>query len=378
MKIAVIKKVYDPEGGGAERYTATVCRKLLERGHELTVFSESFKSAGGSGALNHVDVPRSFFAPLGRTYSFHKNLRRTIAGRSFDIVYSIARTWPSDVFRVSEQVHIEWMKMRYSPWQKFNPRHAALLELERKIFTPGNTRAVVVNSLLAKRQIIANYGYPEDRIHHVRNGVDRDIFSPARDAAEKGETREKLAIPPGKTVFLLPAAMNFGIKGVDSAIRAVAELAKDAAGEQLLIVTGGDTPSPFMALAENLGVKDRIRFDGPRKDMRSYYIASDILLFPSIYEPFANVCLEACACGLPVITTSMNGSSELIAHGGNGYVISNSTNIGALADAARKFCSLSAAEKEAFAKAAVAASAPYDWDTHADALECLFKTMANQ
>jgi UDP-glucose:(heptosyl)LPS alpha-1,3-glucosyltransferase len=44
-------------------------------------------------------------------------------------------------------------------------------------------------------------------------------------------------------------------------------------------------------------------------------------VFPTLYDPFANVCLEALACGLPVVTTTTNGASEIIGEGREGYVI---------------------------------------------------------
>ena len=55
-------------------------------------------------------------------------------------------------------------------------------------------------------------------------------------------------------------------------------------------------------------------------DTRPYYAASDVLVLPTLYEPFGLVCLEAMACGLPVVTSTSAGAAELITAGVNGYV----------------------------------------------------------
>ena len=60
--------------------------------------------------------------------------------------------------------------------------------------------------------------------------------------------------------------------------------------------------------------------------MPPYYGAADIFVLPTYYDPCANVCLEAMACGLPVVTTRQNGASELIFHERSGIVINHPEN----------------------------------------------------
>jgi UDP-glucose:(heptosyl)LPS alpha-1,3-glucosyltransferase len=65
-------------------------------------------------------------------------------------------------------------------------------------------------------------------------------------------------------------------------------------------------------LAASLGVGDRVRFAGPVQDISTWYAAADLLLLPTVYDPFANVCLEALACGVPVVTSAANGAAEIL------------------------------------------------------------------
>jgi UDP-glucose:(heptosyl)LPS alpha-1,3-glucosyltransferase len=76
-------------------------------------------------------------------------------------------------------------------------------------------------------------------------------------------------------------------------------------------------------MVNRLGIKEHVYFLGPKTDVERYYCASDLFVFPTIYDPFSNVCLEAMASGLPVITSRVNGASELLKAGKNGYIIDN-------------------------------------------------------
>jgi UDP-glucose:(heptosyl)LPS alpha-1,3-glucosyltransferase len=69
-----------------------------------------------------------------------------------------------------------------------------------------------------------------------------------------------------------------------------------------------------------MGVSNRVRFLGPQTDVRPYLAAADAFLQPAWYDPFPNACLEALACGLPVIASSSTGTAELIRSGENGSI----------------------------------------------------------
>jgi len=94
-----------------------------------------------------------------------------------------------------------------------------------------------------------------------------------------------------------------------------------------LLVVGKDRPAHYHDMAGKLGVLDRVFFVGPRRDVENFYGAGDLFILPSVYEPFGNTCMEALACGLPLVTTRMTGASELIREGKNGLIIDDPRNI---------------------------------------------------
>ena len=84
-------------------------------------------------------------------------------------------------------------------------------------------------------------------------------------------------------------------------------------------------------------LKHRVIQVGPRRDLERYYAAADVLVHPTFYDPCANVCLEAMAAGVPVLTTDWNGASELIHSGQEGFIYHNPADVAALSDALLAF-----------------------------------------
>src|SRR5438046_8869780 len=79
----------------------------------------------------------------------------------------------------------------------------------------------------------------------------------------------------------------------------------------------------------------RVQFLGEVLDLVRIYAAADIFILPTIYDPFSNACLEALACGLPVITTRANGFSEIIDDGVHGSIVDFANDLVGLRDAIR-------------------------------------------
>ncbi|OGV49158.1 MAG: hypothetical protein A2017_08200 [Lentisphaerae bacterium GWF2_44_16] len=371
MKIALLRRVYDSDGGGAERVAANFTREFLRLGHSVTVFSEKFKAQKNASPDWNPVVP-GYIPSFSKTLSFHRAVQKELKKHAFDIVYSMCRTFPADVFRVTEQLHSEWMPIGYSKLALLNPRHRSLLKLEKQIFTGNKVRRIVTNSELVKRQIISRYGFEEHRVSVIRNGVDRTVFYPPDGKNEKLALRKKLGISTERLVLLFVAG-NFRIKGLEQSIRVISGIEKRIRDNILLMVIGGGNSAPYAKLAEDLSLSGNISFAGSRKNMRDYYAASDLLFYPSLYEPFANVCLEACASALPVLTTELNGSSELVENRKNGYLVKNADRIDEMRSAVTDFAGLSEAVRADFSKAAYEASIPYEWEKHAGELEKLFK-----
>lgn len=375
MRIALVRKRFSMSGsgGGAERYGAMVAAELVKRGHVITVFSEEFKGEPAK-QIRWQPVPCFDLFSFCPAMRFHKAFQDTIKRKEFDLVYSLCRTYPCDVVRATEQLHSVWLPIRYSPLAKFSPRHHGILKLERKTYSPLNTGWVVTNSNLIKNQIAEIYSFPQERIKMIRNGVDRHVFLPP-NGSERHLFRERLKLPPDAFVMLF-VAENFRIKGLDYAIKAFAAMERPQRDKGILLVAGGDNPSRYQRLAAKHGLASQVHFLGERRAMRELYAAADILLYPSLYETFSNVCLEAAACALPSISTTMAGASELFEHGRSGFVVKEASEVGAITDCLNKFAGLSSSERDDMAMAAHAATNGLTWENHVDELSTLLEKAA--
>ncbi|MCF6174490.1 MAG: glycosyltransferase family 4 protein [Victivallaceae bacterium] len=373
LKIALIRKKYLPDKGGAEKTAARFVENFTANGHNVSLFSEIF-GAAETDNLKWFKVPKSTKPSFCRTAAFHRQTQKLLSQNnlrdSFDIVYSMCRTYPVDIFRVTEQLHSKWLPIGYSSLARFNPRHRGILKLEKKSFTTKQTKIVVASSKFIKRQIIEDFDYPAENIRVIYNGMNHDKFYPA-SADDKIEARKKINIDPQRNICLFCAG-NFKIKGLAEAIEVIASLKEKLRNNTLLLVVGGDKAAPFIKLAEEYGIAKNIVFAGAQKNMRDYYIASDILLYPSRYETFSNVCLESLGCGLPVITTRQIGAYELIDEAVNGFSVNTSDNVDEMSHFLSVFLELPQGDRHNFALAAAASVKDFTWEKHIKQLEALF------
>jgi glycosyltransferase involved in cell wall biosynthesis len=153
-----------------------------------------------------------------------------------------------------------------------------------------------------RRRLIA-LGAPADRVLTLRNGVDLDLFSPKDRAAARAKHRLDGFV-------LLSVGGLIERKGHHLAIEALATYPDCT----LVIAGGGPLRAELEQLAARLGVADRVRFlgDTPHSRLPELYSAADALVLASSREGWANVLLEAMACGLPVLATDVNGTAEAV------------------------------------------------------------------
>ncbi len=112
-------------------------------------------------------------------------------------------------------------------------------------------------------------------------------------------------------------------KGVDRAVRMIAQLRQQHPNAQLHLIGDGPQRSNLEQLTRQLGVSDAIRFWGWQSHPQRFYEAMDMLLLPSHTEGLPNTVLEAMAMGVPVAATDVGGTAELLDHGHCGVILSD-------------------------------------------------------
>ncbi|HEX8988771.1 MAG TPA: glycosyltransferase family 4 protein [Rhodocyclaceae bacterium] len=318
MRIAIVRQKYTPFGG-AERFVQRALDGLRAQGVEVTVVARDW--IGDAAGVLKVDP---FY--VGRTWrdlGFAAAVQRIIAENRFDVVQSHERIPGCHVFRAGDGVHATWLELRASartglarlgdlaPWHRYT------VAAEARMFRHPNLRGVICNSRMVKDDIIRRFGVAEEKLHVIHNGVDLQRFHPGLRDEHRARVRAELGIAADAPAILFVGS-GYERKGVPALLRALAAMKRRDA---VLMVIGKDRRENRMeCLASRLGVRLRVRFLGPREDVRPYYGAADVFCLPSLYDPMPNAALEAFACGLPVVTSTASGAAELIEEGRNGSV----------------------------------------------------------
>jgi UDP-glucose:(heptosyl)LPS alpha-1,3-glucosyltransferase len=330
VKLALVRQKYTPFGG-AERFVERALGALREQGTDVTIVARQWQGEPGPGFLRC----NPFF--LGRTWrdaGFARCVQDIIASGRFDLVQSHERIPGCHIYRAGDGVHATWLDLRsraraVSPRLTFaSPWHRYTLAAEAAMFRHPDLRAVICNSRMVRDDIAARFGTPDDKLHVIYNGVDLEYFHPRLRAEHRAATRASLGIDDATPIILFVGS-GFERKGIPTLLPALARMKQRDA---VLLVVGRDRKERDMrALAARLGIADRVRFLGPRKDVRPYYGAADCFALPTLYDPMPNAALEALACGLPVATSTTCGAAELIQPKINGRVVAT-LDVDALAD----------------------------------------------
>ncbi len=344
-------------GGGVEAAAFQLLRELGSRGIDVSVVCHRIEDAPPTGVrVLALRIPARW-QPL-RLLAFSQRAAR--ATRGFDVVHAYSRTRKQDLYRTGGGSHADYMERAYPRprlRRLFSPRHRAILAIEEAVFRDPS-QLLQCNANRTATEITERYGVDPKRIAVVYNGVDTERFHPEKSARAREGMRRELGLEGPAALF---AGNGFRRKGLDRAIEALAR----SRGRATLLVAGADDPAPYRRLASARGIAERVRFLGHRADVEMLYAAADLLLLPTRYDAFANVCLEAMAAGLPVATTPTNGASELIRHGENGLVLER--------DWAPAWALLEEPERCAsFAAAAHETAAAHTWSRHADQVLALY------
>ncbi len=321
LTIGFVRRGYSASGG-AEAYLKRLGRGVVDLGHEAQLFTTDDwpQDEWTFGAITRLP------SKSANTFANEVEQRRPLI--RCDILMSLERIWRCDVYRAGDGVHRAWLDRRREfelPLERFvrglNRKHRDLLRLEKSLLGDRGATRVIANSQMVKDEIVDLYGYSPDKIDIVRNGVPLEKFRVDPELREK--SRADLKLKPDQ-IALLFAGSGWERKGLLFAIEGMA-LCKNR--KMRLLVAGRGNQRYYKP--------KRVQFLGEVPDLVRIYAAADIFILPTIYDSFSNACLEALACGLPVITTGANGFSEIIEDGVHGSIVDLANHIVRLRDAVR-------------------------------------------
>jgi UDP-glucose:(heptosyl)LPS alpha-1,3-glucosyltransferase len=348
MKIIIVLERVEPWRGGAETSIQQFAHALVNRGVEAHLLTAT--RGHMAGPVRYECVPALGPTRTARTLAFVRNARAFLKEHPFDVVHAVTPTPGASIYQprggtVKETQECN-VQIRSNPFSRslkrttnlLSVKHWLLSRLESQIVRSPDCRAIVAVSQYVARQIRDQYPAAEDRVQVVFNGVDLNGI----EAGDTGEVRERLRMTyriPKDAVVMLAVGHNFRLKGIEQLIRAVGSLSHSPQLPELrVLVVGRDNPVRHQALAERLGVSNRVIFTGPTERVGWFYQTADVLVHPTFYDPCSRVVLEALAAGLPCITTRCNGAAEVIEDGVHGFVIESPHQLDELSDRMARLC----------------------------------------
>jgi glycosyltransferase involved in cell wall biosynthesis len=397
MRIALISEHASPlaalgdvDAGGQNTHVAELSAALADGGHEVTVYTrrDSERLADrvpvrAGVTVAHVPagpprhLPKDDLLPYMGEFGTWLAEGWTDSGETPDVVH--AHFWMSGLAaltaagRVGVPVTLTYhalgsVKRRHQGARDSSP--AMRVGYERML---GQRVDRVVAQCQDEVDELASLGVPRSRVVVIPSGVDSARFTPHGAAVPRDPGRARV-LTVGR---LVPR------KGFQDIIRAL----RWAPDTECVIVGGppgrSATEDPFgrrlMALADRAGVADRVRLIGavPPEEMPAWYRSADLLVTTPWYEPFGLTPLEAMACGVPVLASSVGGLRDTVVDGVTGELVPP-RDPERLGRAIRRLLSEPARRFE-FATAALdRARSRYSWQRTAEQLTAVYHAVADR
>jgi glycosyltransferase involved in cell wall biosynthesis len=339
MKILQVTNFFKPswESGGPARVAYELSKKLVERGHEVTVYTtDGFKSRLNVEKNKPVDVDGI------KTYYF-RNLSSYLARKMvLPIPYYLPMVVRKEImdfdvihiheYRTVLAIVIHHYAKKYGIPYVLQPRGSVPTiskSKQKKLFDILFGQAIIgdANKIIASSKIESEQYrdvFPKlnnEKIVHMPNGIDLETY---QNLPQKGEFKKKHSIKIDEKIILFLSRIHER-KGADMLIEVFSKL-KSKFDRVKLVIAGPDEGylDTLKLIVSKLDIEREVIFPGPlyEKDKLEAYVDADVFVLPSKSkeESFGNVVLEALACGTPVIITNNCGVSEWISDD-VGYVV---------------------------------------------------------
>lgn len=350
MEIAMFVWEFPPRiVGGLGMYATEITRQFVKMGHDVTVFT-----------LNKGDLPtRDVWSGV----EVHRPLTVDISGSLPRLILEDLRKWGPDIGFFSDifaynilsaskivndlvgkeardfdiVVAHDWLSIVGGMIAKDGLKKALVFHVhstERGRAMGGGSQVVtdleyqggqrgdlVVTVSHAMRDELIGQGFPEGKIRVCGNGIDHQRYDPEKVDPEKAEkVRKGYGIGDTENmVFFIGRLVS--IKGADRLIMAMPNVLRKVPNTKLVVVGLGDMQRYLVDLVRSLKLEDsvKMRFDFVSEEERIlHYAASDLCVFPSLYEPFGIVALEAMSMGKPLVVgaAGVSGMRELVVPSG--------------------------------------------------------------
>jgi glycosyltransferase involved in cell wall biosynthesis len=348
LKMAVLVYEYPPKiVGGLGTYAAEITRKFVLMDHDVTVFTMN----DDEGSLPtreiwrgieihrpiHIDISDSlpdvvaedvkkwgrgiqlFSKILVYNYLSASKLVNELIGKEnfkFDIV--VAHDWLSVIagITIKKETGLPLVFHVHST-EKGRTLGNGSEVVSNIELRGGRVADMVVTVSYAMKDELIKLGFPQEKIEVCPNGVDPQKYNPENINAEQtAKVRAYYGIKPEEPMILFLGRL-VGVKGVDKLIMAMPHILQKIPNAKLVIVGVGELQEYLVNLVRTMRLQECVKFNFEfitEEERIQHYAACDVAVFPSLYEPFGIVALEAMSMEKPVVVgaAGVSGMREVV------------------------------------------------------------------
>jgi len=326
---------FPPGPGGAENHVYHISRELIERGHNLQVFTSDLytevpfvRIENAQPSYNGIPVRRFRSYSLGGEmhYVFIPSMLGALLKEKPDIIH----THSYGYFQTTAGAFTKKLKntplvitLHFHPsWSMWGGnKRKNLRKFYDRIFGRSAIHApdMIICHTENEKKLLSSFSLPDEKIRIIPAGVDFNRFE---TIPSPKIFRKAYGIQDRIVLYVGRLASNKGLAYLIDAMPKIISQFKDTS----LVLIGEDEGQrkSLENRVKKLGIKDKVIFTGHIKSdevLRSAYSACEVFVLPSEYEAFGIVLLEAMACEKPCVATSVGGVPEVIEDGETGLLV---------------------------------------------------------
>jgi len=328
-KICLVTHFFPPHIGGIEKVAEEQCKRLSKLGYQISVLTSKTKDQNEHciegirvvpypvlGLSERIGIP--YPIPLFKAYKIF-----TEVIRECDIVHAHGHPYISSylAFKIAKKYEKPLILTQHNTFIDFQSSLNILEQFNDWVIGSGVLKDAdkVITVSRKTREYVLKLGADDSKISVIYNGVDQNFFYPMN----KEKSRKQLGLPRSDIIILTVRRLVYK-NGLDTLIKSASLLTREYPNLLFIVIGNGPDRNIIAKRIKQLGISSNVRLTGfvPEEALPLYYNAADYFVLPSNSgEGLPMVLLEAMACGLPVIATTVGGTPEIIRDMINGALV---------------------------------------------------------
>ena len=330
MNILMLTWEYPPRiVGGISRVVYDISRTLLKDGHDVTVvtykdgdapYYEDDKGVKVYRVDNYMINPNNFIDWIMQlNFNMVAKVNEIIAEQGcFDVIHAHDWLVAYSAKTIKNSYNIPIVSTIHATEAG---RNSGIHDEQQRYINDTEwmltyeSAEVIVNSNYMKNELQRLFGLPYEKINVIPNGVNLNLFN---GIERDYNFRRRFAMDNEKIILFMGRLVYE--KGIQHLISAMPKILEGYRDSKLVICGKGGMENELKRQVEAMGISNKVYFAGymSGKDVQRMYKSADIAVFPSTYEPFGIVALEAMLSENPIVVSDIGGLNEIVDHRVNG------------------------------------------------------------